>query len=92
MKHWRAVLPPDRFLEVDYEDLVDNREATTRRMIEFIGVEWNEACLRPEDNERVVRTPSVWQVRQPVYNTSVDRWREYEPYLGEFRELLDLKH
>jgi len=88
MDHWRAVLPTENFLEVDYETLVENPEATVRQMIDFVGLEWNEACLHPEDNERAVKTPSMWQVRQPVYKTSTERWRKYEPWLGEFRELM----
>ncbi len=87
MEHWRRVLPSDRFLEVDYEDLVENPEPVTRRMIAFCGLEWNEACLKPEQNPRAVATPSTWQVRQPMYKISIGRWRDYEPWLGEFREL-----
>jgi tetratricopeptide (TPR) repeat protein len=90
MEHWRRVLPPDRFLEIDYEDLVSNREQVIPRMVEFCGLAWDEACLYPERNERPVSTPSLWQVRQPLYRTSVERWRKFEPWLGEFRQLLEL--
>jgi tetratricopeptide (TPR) repeat protein len=88
MDHWRSVLPSGAMLEVDYEDLVDDREAATRRMIEFLGLPWDDACLAPEANERVVRTPSLWQVRQPVYRSSVEKWRRFEPWLGAFRDLM----
>ena len=88
MDHWRRALPADRFTEVEYETLVADREAETRRLIAFCGLNWDDACLAPERNSRVVKTPSLWQVRQPVYNTSVERWRRYEPWLGELRELL----
>lgn len=88
MVHWRTVLPPDRFMEVQYEELVANPEPVTRKMIEFCGLEWDDACLSPELNPRSVRTASLWQVRQPVYRTSVARWRNYEPWLGPLRELL----
>jgi hypothetical protein len=88
MDHWRRVLPSDRFTEVQYETLIADREAETRRLIAFLGLEWDEACLAPEQNTRVVQTASVWQARQPVYKTSVERWRRYEPWLGELRELL----
>jgi hypothetical protein len=57
-------------------------------MIDFCGLDWNEACLYSERNRRAVRTASVWQARQPVYNTSVARWRHYEPWLGALRALL----
>ena len=87
MTHWRKVLPRDRFLEVHYEELVQDREAQARRMIAHCGLDWNEACLRPELNQRPVQTASVWQVRQSVYKTSVERWRRYEPWLGALAEL-----
>jgi tetratricopeptide (TPR) repeat protein len=88
MAHWRSVLPTDRFLEIQYEELVSDREPMTRKMIAFCGLDWNEACLHSERNRRPVRTASVWQARQPVYQTSVARWRNYEPWLGPLGELL----
>ena len=88
MEHWGRVLPPDRFTEVEYKSLIADREAETRRLLAFCGLDWDEACLAPERNRRVVRTASLWQARQPVYTTSVERWRRYEPWLGELRELL----
>lgn len=87
MDHWRRVLPPDRFLEIDYEDLTAAPEETARRLIAHIGLEWDNACLRPELNPRRVKTMSRWQARQPVYTTSVGRWRRYEPYLGPLAQL-----
>ena len=88
MEHWRTVLPSDRFLEVDYEELVMNREAVTRQLIDFCGLDWDDRCLHHESNDGVIRTPSWWQARQPVYATSIGRWKNYEPWLGEFKELL----
>jgi tetratricopeptide (TPR) repeat protein len=88
MAHWRRVLPADIFLEIDYEELVARREAVTRQLVAFCGLDWDERCLRPEANDRVVRTPSAWQVRQPVHANSVARWRHYEEWLGPFRRLL----
>jgi tetratricopeptide (TPR) repeat protein len=88
MNHWRRVLPSDRFIEVEYEVLIADAEAESRRLIAFCGLEWDDACLAPERNNRVVRTATLWQARQPVYKTSVERWRRYEPWLGELRELL----
>ncbi len=88
MEHWQAVLPREVFHCVDYEELVADPETVTRRMIEFLGLEWDEACLRPERNRRVIRTASQWQVRQPTHRGSVARWRRYEPWLGELRTLL----
>jgi tetratricopeptide (TPR) repeat protein len=89
MDHWRSVLPPDRFLEIQYEDLVSNRETATRSLLDFCGLSWDEACLSPEGNARAVRTPSTWQVRQPVYQTSVGRWRHYEPWLGALASMCE---
>jgi tetratricopeptide (TPR) repeat protein len=88
MSHWIQVLGPDRLLTVQYEELVANPEPAVRTMIEFCGLPWDDRCLKPEENERSVVTPSVWQVRQPVYTSSVERWRQYEPWLGAFSKLL----
>ena len=87
--HWRSVLPSDRFIEVDYEDLTREPEPVIRRIIAACGLAWNDECLRPESNPRAVKTPSKWQTRQPIYRTSVARWRRYEPWLGPLRALLD---
>ena len=87
--HWRSVLPVDRFLEVDYEDLAREPEPVIRRIIAACGLAWHDACLRPESNPRAVRTPSKWQARQPIYRTSVARWRRYEPWLGPLRALVN---
>lgn len=89
--NWRTVLPPDRFIEVDYEDLTRAPEPVIRRIIAACGLAWNDACLRPESNPRAVKTPSKWQTRQPIYRTSVARWRRYEPWLGPLRALVDVR-
>jgi tetratricopeptide (TPR) repeat protein len=89
IEHWRSVLPADRFIEVDYEDLTRAPEAVIRRIIAACGLAWHDACLRPESNPRAVKTPSKWQTRQPIYRTSVERWRRYEPWLGPLRALVD---
>jgi tetratricopeptide (TPR) repeat protein len=88
MAHWRSVIPSDRLLEVDYEDAASTPEQTARRLIGFCGLEWDDACLRPDRNEDAIRTASMWQARQPVYRSAVERWRNYEPWLGELRALL----
>jgi tetratricopeptide (TPR) repeat protein len=87
--HWRSVLPADRYIEVDYEELTRAPEPAIRRIIAACGLPWNNACLRPEANPRTVKTPSKWQTRQPIYRTSVARWRRYEPWLGPLRALVD---
>jgi tetratricopeptide (TPR) repeat protein len=87
--HWRKLLPADRFIEVDYEDLTRAPEPAIRRIIAACGLAWHDACLQPESNPRAVKTPSKWQTRQPIYRTSVARWRRYEPWLGPLRALVD---
>jgi tetratricopeptide (TPR) repeat protein len=87
--HWRSVLPADRFIEVDYEDLTRAPEPEIRRIIAACGLQWHDACLRPDRNPRAVKTPSKWQTRQPIYRNSVARWRRYEPWLGPLRALVD---
>ncbi len=87
MAHWRAVLPAERFIEVDYERLVASPEAETRRLIAFADVGWDDRCLRPESNPRPIATASAWQARQPIHARATQRWRRYEPWLGELREL-----
>jgi tetratricopeptide (TPR) repeat protein len=89
VSHWRKVLPADRFIEVDYEELTSAPEPIIRRMIAACGLPWHDACLRPELNSRAVKTPSKWQTRQPIYRTSVARWRRYEHLLGPLRRLIE---
>lgn len=79
--HWRTVLPM-RILEVRYEELIANQEGESRRMLDFIGLDWDERCLAFHKNERVIQTSSVAQVRQPIYNSSVNRWKRYRQHLG----------
>ena len=88
MEHWRSVLPERVFTEVQYERLISDRDAETRRLVAFTGLPWSDSCLRPVLNPRGIDTASAWQARQLVYATSTERWRHYEPWLGELRELL----
>lgn len=87
MAHWRQVLP-GRILSLDYEDIVDDQEACTRRLLEFCGLSWHEACLAFERNQAPVATASVVQVREPLYRTAIRRWKRYEPQLAELIALL----
>lgn len=82
MAHWRATLPQDRFVEVDYEALVEDLEGEARRLIAFLGLPWDDACLDFHKTERPVRTASANQVRQPIYRTAVERWKPHAAYLG----------
>ena len=81
MAHWRRVLPGP-FLEVDYEDLVTDLEVHCRQIIDFCGLDWNYACLNFHKNKRSVLTASQHQARQPLCNTSVHRWKNYEKHLA----------
>ena len=96
MAHWRAVLP-GRFLEIDYEDLVANQEAVTRRLVAHCGLDWEDACLEFEKNERPSLTASAAQVRQKIYRGSVGLWRSYaeelEPLARVLRDAgVDIEH
>jgi tetratricopeptide (TPR) repeat protein len=88
MNHWKQVLDLP-ILDVQYEQLVDDAEGQARRMIEFIGLPWDERCLEFHKTRRSVATASTEQVRQPMYRTSVQRWRNYEKHLGPLREALE---
>jgi hypothetical protein len=83
--HWRKVLPIP-ILELRYESLVSDLEAEGRRLISFLGLEWDPACLSFHETERQVLTASVWQVRQPLYSSSIGRWRQYRRHLGPLLE------
>jgi len=86
MAHWRKVLPPERFIEVDYEAVVEDLEGQARRLIEFLGLPWDEAVVDFHKTKRPVRTASVNQVRQPLFKSSVGRWK---PYANRLKSLTD---
>jgi Flp pilus assembly protein TadD len=88
ISHWRHALPQGTLLVVPYAELVADSETWSRRIIEFIGLEWDPRCLQFYKTQRSVLTASNWQVRQPVYSRSVGRWRNYEKFI---RPLLELR-
>jgi hypothetical protein len=88
MAHWRGLLPPERFIEVDYEAVVDDLEGQARRLVAFCGLDWDEACLDFHQTSRQVRTASVNQVRRPIYRSSLARWKPYEHHLAPLIEAL----
>ncbi len=90
MDHWRLVMPESSMLEVQYEDLIENFEAGARRIVDYCGLPWDDRCLEFHQTERTVRTASVSQVRQPIYRSSVQRWRRYEKHLGPLLEALGM--
>lgn len=87
MEHWRKVLPI-QILDVDYESYTTDLESVARRIVEFVDLPWDAACLDFHTVERPVRTASQWQVRQPIYGTSVERWRNYMPHLQPLHGIL----
>ncbi len=88
MAHWRRVLPLP-MLEVDYEEMVADQERRSRDLIDFLGLDWDDACLQFHKTDRAVQTASLWQVRQPIYTSSVERWRRYETELAPLKAILD---
>ena len=81
MAHWRTVLPAGSMLEVPYAGLVADQEGWTRKMLSFIGLEWDDRCLEFHATRRAVTTSSSWQVRQKIYASSVQRWRHYKKFI-----------
>ena len=81
MEHWRKVLPVP-LLEVDYEETVADLEGVARRLVAWCGLEWEPSCLEFHQTKRPVGTASAVQVRQPVFRTSVGRWKHYEHALA----------
>ena len=87
MDHWHAVLP-GRMLDVGYEALIANQEGETRKLLDYCGLAWEDACLSIHATERPVLTASNAQVRKHIYRDSIDRWRRYERHLGSFLDVL----
>jgi hypothetical protein len=88
MKHWGSLLPKQALMDVPYEGLVDDPEAWSRGMIEFIGLPWDSSCLDFHRTDRAVVTRSRWQVRQAISKSSVQRWHHYERFVGPLLKLL----
>jgi len=87
MEHWKEVLP-DQILEVEYENVIDNVEFQARRIVDFLGLEWEEECLQFFKHKRSVNTASFVQVRQPIYKSSVGRHERYGDFLNPLIEAL----
>ncbi|MEW6329982.1 MAG: sulfotransferase [Pseudomonadota bacterium] len=81
MRHWQAVLPAGSILDLRYEDLVADTEGQARRLLDYLGLPWDDRCLAFHENRRQVKTASVAQVRKPIYKSSVARWRHFEKQL-----------
>ncbi len=88
MTHWHAVLPPERILDVRYEEVIDDTEREARRILDYLGLPWDAACLDFHKNKRTVKTASVAQVRKPIYRSSVARWERFESQLSPLAEII----
>ena len=84
MHHWESVLPR-RFIHIQYEELVADQEVWSRKLLGFLDLPWDPACLNFYESDRVVRTYSDAQVRKPMYSSSIDRWKHYEKFLAPMR-------
>ena len=87
MEHWRHVLPIP-ILDLAYEDVVGDLEGSARRLIEYCGLEWESTCLEFHRTDRQVKTASLEQVRQPIYDRSIGRWKRFARHLAPLREAL----
>ena len=85
MCHWKSIMP-GRIFDNSYEDLIVDQEGQSRRLINHLGLAWDNACLRFFEKEGSVKTLSHWQVRQPIYSSSVKRWKNYE---GKIQPLIE---
>lgn len=90
MAHWEQVIPAQRLLRVQHEDVLDDLEGQVRRLLDFLELPFEPACLRYWETERAVRTPSSEQVRRPIFRSAVEQWHNYAPWLGPLEEALDL--
>jgi hypothetical protein len=92
MKHFNNILPGE-ILTVHYENLVEETELYVKRLLDYCGLEFEPSCLEFYKNKRAICTPSSEQVKQPIYNTAVDHWQNYERYLeplkNELRDIVD---
>ncbi|MDG1474422.1 MAG: sulfotransferase, partial [Porticoccaceae bacterium] len=85
--HWDKVLP-GRVLRVQYEDVVADLDTQVRRILEYCGLPFEDSCISFHETARSVRTPSSEQVRQPIYNSGLEQWKNFEPYLDPLKRAL----
>ncbi len=86
--HWRVIIPPDRFTEIAYEDIVNDQENQTRKLLDFCELDWDEACMNFHKNTAPVATASAVQVRQPLYSGAIGRWKKYGNKLNALKAAL----
>lgn len=90
MNNWNNVLINTRMMEVRYEELVNDQETVSRRLVEFCGLPWDDRCLHFHENTRYIATASYDQVRRPMYTSSAGRWKNYDRHLAELKAALNL--
>lgn len=88
MDHWNTVLPEGRILKVQHEDVLEDLEGQVRRILDYCGLPFEEACVRFHETERAVRTASSQQVRQPINTSGLEQWRPFEAHLGPLKDAL----
>jgi hypothetical protein len=88
MQHWRDVLPKGVMYELDYEMLVADQEGETRRLLDYCGLTWSDACLQFDKAKNVVRTSSMAQVRRGIYTDAMAAWKRYEKHLQPLIDIL----
>ncbi len=88
MEHWDKVFP-DQILRVQHEDVINNLEGQVRTILDYCGLQYEQACVEFHKNTRVVKTPSSEQVRQPIYRSAMTQWLNYKPWLNELIDTLD---
>jgi tetratricopeptide (TPR) repeat protein len=88
MAHWDSVLP-GKVLRVEHEDVVDDLEGNVRRILDFCGTSFEPQCVEFYKTERSIRTASSEQVRQPIFKEGIDQWRNFEPWLGPLKDVLE---
>jgi tetratricopeptide (TPR) repeat protein len=91
MKHWEEVIDTP-IMTCQYEDMVDDKAGISKKLIEFCGLEWDEKILDFQDSKRAIATASYDQVRQPMYKTSRERWKNYEKHIGPLIDALDFEY
>ena len=87
MEHWNEVLP-NKILSINYEDVVNDFEISVQRILDYCELPFEKACLEFYKSKRSVKTPSAEQVRQPIYTSGMDYWKNYEPYLDDLKNNL----
>ena len=88
MLHWSKIYK-NKFYEIDYEKLVKNKDEEIKNILKYLDLDWDENCLNFHKNKRSVSTASLAQIRKPIYNSSVEKWKNYNLELSSLIKMLD---